>query len=88
MISAADAQYAVGSFDGRTFTPDHEGKRQVHWGDYYASQCFSNSPDGRVVQIGWARIDMPGMPFNQTFSLPTTLTLRSTASTSATTSRW
>ncbi len=78
VIFAADAQYVVGSFDGRKFTPEHEGKRQVHWGAYYASQCFSNSPDGRVVQIGWARIDMPGMPFNQTFSLPTNLTLRTT----------
>jgi fructan beta-fructosidase len=79
VIFAADAQYAIGNFDGRKFTPEHEGKHQVHWGPYYASQCFSNSPDGRVVQIGWARIDMPGMPFNQTFSLPTNLTLRTTA---------
>ena len=78
VLFAADAQYAIGSFDGRRFTPDHKGKRQVHWGAYYASQCFSNSPDGRVVQIGWARIDMPGMPFNQTFGLPTNLTLRTT----------
>jgi fructan beta-fructosidase len=79
VIFAADAQYAIGSFDGKKFTPEHQGKHQVHWGPYYASQCFSNSPDGRVVQIGWARIDMPGMPFNQTFSLPTNLTLHTTA---------
>jgi fructan beta-fructosidase len=79
VIFAADARYAVGSFDGRRFTPEHEGKHQVHWGPYYASQCFSGSPDGRVVQMGWARIDMPGMPFNQTFSVPTELTLRTTA---------
>jgi len=78
VIFAADAKYAVGQFDGKKFTPEHEGKHQVHWGPYYASQCFSNSPDGRVVQIGWARIDMPGMPFNQTFSLPTNLTLHTT----------
>jgi fructan beta-fructosidase len=78
VIFAADAQYAIGHFDGKKFTPEHEGKHQVHWGAYYASQCFSNPPDGRVVQIGWARIDMPGMPFNQTFSLPTNLTLRTT----------
>jgi fructan beta-fructosidase len=78
VIFAADAQYAVGHFDGKKFTPEHQGKHQVHWGPYYASQCFSNPPDGRVVQIGWARIDMPGMPFNQTFSLPTNLTLHTT----------
>ena len=76
---AADARYAIGTFDGRTFTPEHEGKHQVHHGDYYASQIFSNAPDGRRIQIGWARIAMPGMPFNQTFSFPHELTLRSTA---------
>ncbi len=75
VIFAADAQYAIGHFDGKTFTPEHEGKHQVHWGAYYASQCFSNPPDGRVVQVGWARIDMPDMPFNQTFTVPTNLTL-------------
>ena len=74
----ADARYYIGQFDGKRFTPEHEGKHQVHWGAYYASQCFSGAPDGRVVQIGWARIDMPGMPFNQAFSVPTELTLRTT----------
>ena len=78
VVYAGDARYAVGQFDGKRFTPDHQGKHQLHWGAYYASQCFSNPPDGRVVQIGWAQINMPGMPFNQTFSLPTNLTLRTT----------
>ena len=78
VIYAADARYAIGQFDGKKFTPEHEGKHQVHWGPYYASQCFSNSPDGRVAQIGWAKIDMPDMPFNQTFSVPTNLTLHTT----------
>jgi fructan beta-fructosidase len=78
VIFAADAQYALGDFDGKTFTPEHEGKHRVHWGAYYASQCFSNPPDGRVVQVGWARINMPDMPFNQTFTVPTNLTLRTT----------
>ncbi|MFO8013760.1 MAG: glycoside hydrolase family 32 protein [Phycisphaerae bacterium] len=78
VVYAADARYAVGDFDGKTFTPDHEGKHRVHYGAYYASQCFSNPPDGRVVQMGWARIGMPGMPFNQTFTVPTRLTLRTT----------
>jgi fructan beta-fructosidase len=78
VIYAADAQYALGHFDGKTFTPEHAGKHRVHWGAYYASQCFSNSPDGRVVQVGWARIDIPNMPFNQTFTVPTNLTLHTT----------
>ncbi len=78
VIYAADAQYAIGHFDGKKFTPDHKGKHRVHYGAYYASQCFSNSPDGRIVQIGWARINIPNMPFNQTFTVPTNLTLHTT----------
>jgi fructan beta-fructosidase len=79
VVFAADARYAIGSFDGKTFTPEHDGKHQVHHGNYYASQLFSDTPDGRRIQIGWVRIAMPGMPFNQTFSFPHRLTLRTTA---------
>ena len=78
VVLAADARYAIGTFDGKVFTALHEGKHRVHYGNYYASQTFSNAPDGRRIQIGWARIDMPGMPFNQTFSFPHRLTLRTT----------
>ena len=81
VVFGGGANYAIGTFDGRKFTYEG-GKRhghKLHHGKYYASQCFSNPPDGRVVQIGWAkRIEMPGMPFNQAFSLPTRLTLRTT----------
>jgi fructan beta-fructosidase len=75
---AADAQYAVGRFDGRTFRPEHEGKRRVHYGDYFASQIYNNAPDGRCIQIGWARLNLPGMPFNQAFTFPHQLSLRRT----------
>ncbi|MEK6235313.1 MAG: glycoside hydrolase family 32 protein, partial [Planctomycetales bacterium] len=79
VVLGADARYALGKFDGKTFTPLHEGKHQVHHGSYYASQTFDNAPDGRRIQIGWARLKFPGMPFNQTFSFPHELTLRTTA---------
>ena len=78
IVFAADGRYAVGKFDGKVFTPEHEGKHQLHHGSYYASQLFSNAPDGRKIQIGWAQIPMPGMPFNQTFSFPHELSLRNT----------
>ncbi|MDP7279671.1 MAG: GH32 C-terminal domain-containing protein, partial [Candidatus Poribacteria bacterium] len=78
IVFAADAQYAIGAFDGKAFTPEHEGKHRLHYGNYYASQTFSNNPDGRRIQIGWAQIEMPDMPFNQTFSFPHQLSLRST----------
>ena len=61
VVFAADAQYVVGSFDGKVFTPDHDGKHRVHYGAYYASQLFSNAPGGRRIQIGWARIEMRGI---------------------------
>ncbi|MCF7709125.1 MAG: glycoside hydrolase family 32 protein [Verrucomicrobia bacterium] len=78
VVYGADAKYAIGRFNGKTFIPEHEGKYQAHWGDYYASQTFSGTPDGRRIQIGWGRINMEGMPFNQMMTFPCRLTLRST----------
>ena len=90
-LLALDAEYAIGGFDGKTFTPKHKGKHRLHHGKYYASQLFSDAPDGRRIQIGWARgigndfVRAPGEPlgwgdstFNQTFSFPTELSLRTT----------
>lgn len=79
VVSAADGAYAMGAFDGKRFTPQHKGKHRVFHGAYYAAQTFSQTPDGRRIQIAWARIDMPRMPFNQTFTFPHELTLRQTA---------
>jgi fructan beta-fructosidase len=80
VLLAADAKYAIGNFDGKTFTPDHAGKHQVHHGMFYASQCFSNVPGGRVIQVGWVKgLELPGMCFSQGFSLPIELTLKTTA---------
>jgi len=78
VVYAGNTRYVIGSFDGKTFTPEHEGKHQVHWGAYYASQTFSQPPDGRRIQIGWGRIAMKGMPFNQMMTFPCRLTLRTT----------
>ena len=78
VVFAADARYAIGDFDGKEFKPEHEGKHQVHWGRYYASQTFDRTPDGRRIQIGWGRIDMEGMPFNQMMTFPCRLMLRTT----------
>jgi len=79
VVWAADATYALGAFDGETFTPEHEGKHQLHWGSYYASQTFNDAPDGRRIQIGWARIELEVMPFNQLMGFPTELSLRTTS---------
>jgi fructan beta-fructosidase len=79
VIYAGDSEYAIGSFDGREFTPEHEGKHRVWYGNYFAAQSYDNAPDGRRVQIGWARgIDFKDMPFNQQMAVPVELSLYQT----------
>jgi fructan beta-fructosidase len=77
VLSAADGRYLLGEFDGRTFTPDSPEKQQLWYGNFYAAQTFSDTPDGRRVQIGWANgISFPGEPFNQQMTVPVALSLR------------
>jgi len=79
---AADA-YAVGTFDGRAFTPEEEripGLVTVADSPYYAAQVFNNVPDGRKIWVAWFRIPRQKTArFNHTFSLPQELTLRRTS---------
>ena len=79
VMYGASNTYMIGSFDGKTFTPE-SGKHQLGTGTIYAAQTFSNIPDsdGRRIQIGWGRVAHPGMPFNGMFLLPTELTLKNT----------
>ena len=68
----------VGQFDGTRFIPETP-KLPGHRGrGFYATQTFSHDPRGRVVQIGWFQTTTPGMPFNQSMSLPMELSLRTT----------
>ncbi len=78
VLSAADGKYRLGQFDGHRFTPETDKLTTWH-GDFYAAQTFTNAPDRRRLQIGWARdIAFPGMPFNQQMTIPCELTLRAT----------
>ncbi len=80
VLTAANSEYQLGHFDGKTFSPITE-KLPGHLGDaYYAAQTFSNMPasDPRRIRIGWCTIATPGMPFNQMMSFPSELTLRTT----------
>ncbi len=77
ILMEASSEYFIGKFDGKKFVPD-TNKKQVTMipRSCYAGQCFSNSPDGRVVYMGWIGLVTENMPFNQGFTIPMNLTLR------------
>ena len=78
VLYAADGRHVLGTFDGRRFIPE-SAKQQLWYGNFYAAQTFSNTPDGRRIQIGWGNgITFPGMPFNHQMTIPCELTLRTT----------
>jgi fructan beta-fructosidase len=72
ILTGANTQYATGTFDGTTFTPEQERLQEQHGRDFYAPQTFSNVPDGRRIEIGWWRTntEKDDMTFNQSMSLP------------------
>ena len=80
VLYAADGDYMIGAFDGKTFTPDGGKIRFQHGNCFYASQTYNNvaQSDGRRIQIAWGRIATPAMPFNQCMLFPVELTLRAT----------
>ncbi|MES2455117.1 MAG: glycoside hydrolase family 32 protein [Bacteroidota bacterium] len=79
VMYGASNTYMIGSFDGKTFKPE-TGKFVNVTGTIYAAQTYTNIPesDGRRIQIGWGRVQQPGMAFNNMMLMPTVLTLRST----------
>ena len=79
VMYGASGTYMIGRFDGRKFIPEH-GKYCYTTGSIYAAQTITNIPesDRRRIQIGWGRIQHPGMPFNGMMFIPTVLTLKTT----------
>ena len=81
VLTAANSEYAIGTFDGTRFTPE-QSRLPGHRGrGFYAAQTFSDIPakDGRRVQIGWFQTETKGVPFNQSMTVPLELKLISTA---------
>lgn len=80
VLTAANSQYAIGTFDGTTFKPEAERLNGQLGRDFYASQTFNNEPKGRRVEIGWWRTktNKEGMNFNQAMSIPLELKLVTT----------
>jgi fructan beta-fructosidase len=78
VMYAASGTYMIGRFDGAVFTPE-KGKYHYQTGVMYAAQTYNNTPDGRRIQIGWGRVESPGMPFNQLMLFPQALSLKTTS---------
>ena len=78
ILTAANSEYAIGTFDGATFTPEVSRLTDVRGIGFYAAQTFSDIPTNRRIQIGWSQAPSPGMSFNQLQTLPCELTLRTT----------
>jgi fructan beta-fructosidase len=74
-------RYLIGTFDGKTFKPEVGPIQGDFGGSFYASQTFSDGPDGRRVQIAWMPKGepFPGMDFTGQMSFPCELKLRRTA---------
>ena len=88
VLTAANRQYAIGSFDGRTFIPEATRLEQTRPVDglnpVYAWQSFSDAPDGRRIQMAWSHFDTlaggrTDVMFNQGMTLPMELKLVRTA---------
>lgn len=81
VLSGANSMYAIGNFDGETFTPEVERLRGQVGRDYYAAQTINNEPTGRRIEIGWWRThtDKGQSSFNQSMSIPMELRLINTA---------
>jgi len=80
VLTAANSEYAVGTFEGTTFRPEHSRLPGHRGRGFYAAQTFSDIPkrDGRRIQIGWFQTETKGMPFNQSMTVPFELKLIST----------
>ena len=77
-INGGNAAYMLGNFNGAVFAPT-TGMLPGNVGSgFYASQTFTVMPTGdtRRVRMGWANVNMPGMPFSQMLFFPTVLTLQ------------
>jgi len=80
VLYGANGKYHIGDFDGKSFTPETEIIRYSYGDAFYASQTWNNVPaqDGRRIQIAWAQVKFPEMPFSQMMTFPVELTLHTT----------
>ncbi|MBI5722994.1 MAG: glycoside hydrolase family 32 protein [Planctomycetes bacterium] len=53
VLSGGGRWYMLGRFDGRRFAPETERLTMAHGPDCYATQTWSDAPDGRRIAIAW-----------------------------------
>ena len=53
VLSLGGRTYLVGSFDGKQFIPEDEAIVMSSGPDFYATQSWSDAPDGRRVIVSW-----------------------------------
>ncbi|MFI2742877.1 DUF4980 domain-containing protein [Zhouia sp. PK063] len=77
VLTAANAEYAIGTFDGTTFNPEYSRLKSMQGRGYYAAQSFTNDPKGRKIEIGWWQTNTNNGTnyFNQSMSIPMKLEL-------------
>ena len=81
VLLGGSGEYRVGSFDGKQFSPETPMKTLDYGKNFYATQTWSNHPEGKVVQLAWMRGgEYPDMPFNGQMTFPCELSLRTTKS--------
>jgi fructan beta-fructosidase len=77
-INGGNAAYMLGNFNGAVFTPTTSLLPGNGGSGFYASQTFTVMPagDSRRIRMGWAQVNMPGMPFTGMHFFPTELSLQ------------
>lgn len=72
ILTGANSEYAIGTFDGKQFYPEIERLNGQVGRDFYAAQTFNNEPKGRRIEVGWWRTNTSGGSnhFNQSMSIP------------------
>ncbi len=80
VLIRGNGKYSVGTFNGSEFTAETPQFDSDAGPNFYATQSWENTPEGRRVQAAWMQGGTyPGMPFNQQVTFPRELTLRTTA---------
>ncbi|MBM9504160.1 glycoside hydrolase family 32 protein [Actinacidiphila acididurans] len=83
VLTSASGQYEVGTFDGTTFRTTWTQPQQMNLGttyaggSFYAAETFTNTPDGRTVQMAWQGGNQ-GSTWTGDATFPVTLGLVST----------